>query len=661
MTHPNYHQWPADAQAHYDKTAKHIEKYGHSIKGIKAARPFAYTVGASFSTGAEYLCFFPIKGKGFEIICGIMNKLIGLVQDGSLTLNSQIINDEGVYYLPIGMVALIDDVKDMAESKWAGQLQRDAFLAEFSTDDHQLFLLLFSDKDGNLPWEPGCGNFWPDICPPRLVAIAQEILTDDDFLMRKSKEDDDYYTTVRGVRYPLLAELSPQDMIEGYEMGVEEWTSRFPKGNYELLIATLTSMFKNEVVVTREGDNFIYFDINNIPESFAKDFPNDLFNPDDSLMRQLEEKLGIDEENPAEEPAADNEKEKELGREVLKKVLNDISDKHPDQKILELLVNGQKHIEKDEYELAIDTFSELIKVFGWENWSDEDQIIFKSGNLIWSKQGNDRIFPLFWAYYFRATAKYELAQYSEAISDYSTAIDIGLNIIKYDSDGEFTAASARSWTILTYNGRGLAKRSKDNYQDALDDFDEALKLCQEDDVHHKKQIYYNMGLTKKDMGDDEGAADAFTSSIELSPEEIDPYYWRGLSRYKIREHDGALDDFSHVIDNVKKEEHLDFDLKITYLYRGILRIKIDDNEGALQDLTKAIEIDPEFARAYFGRGIVKHLTGNNQGAVDDYTLAIKKGYKAPLVYKRRGEAKESMGDTKGAKEDFEKYEELKRS
>jgi serine/threonine-protein kinase len=271
------------------------------------------------------------------------------------------------------------------------------------------------------------------------------------------------------------------------------------------------------------------------------------------------------------------------------------------------------------------------------------------------------MFPLFWAYYFRATAKYELEEYSGCISDSSTAIDIGLNIITYDSDGEFTAASARSWTIYAYNGRGLAKRSKDNYQDALDDFDEALKLCQDDDVHHKKQIYYNMGLTKKDMGDDKGAADAFTSSIELSPEEIDPYYWRGLSRYKIREHDGAHDDFSHVIDNVKKEEHLDFSLKRTYLYRGILRIKIDDNEGALQDLTKAIEIDPEFSRAYFGRGIVKQLTGNNQGAVDDFTQAIEKGFKEPKVYKYRGEAKESMGDTEGAKEDFEKFEELKGS
>ena len=565
MEQPNYDQSDRSEQEWYNNISEKIKKHGHTILGTvdgkgNLKRPFAYTLGASFTTGSEFLSFFPIKGKGLSIISGIMNRIIRLMKDGDLTLSSQILNDERVYNLPIAMVVLDNEIKEMIESTWPQQLQRDAFLAEFSTDDHQLISLIASDKDGNLPWEPECGSFWPDMCPPPLVATAQKILTGDD-----------------------------------------------------------------------------------------------------SLMQRLENKLGINEENPAEEPSIDNEKEEEKGREVFKKILNDISDKHPDQKIGVLSANGQKHIEQEEYEQAINVFTELIDLFGWESLSEENQIIFQAGNLIWSKQGNDRMFQLFWAYYFRATAKYELEQYPESISDYSTAIDIGLDIIKYDSDGEFTAASARSWTIYAYSGSGLVKRHADNYQDALDDFDEALGLCQDDDVHHKKQIYYNMGLTKKDMGDDKGAADAFTSSIELSPEKINPYYYRGLSRYKIREHDGALDDFSHVIDNVKKEEHLDFNLKRTYLYRGILRIKIDDYEGALQDLTKAIEIDPEFARAYFGRGIVKQLTGNNQGAVDDFTQAIEKGLKDPKVYKYRGRAKESMGDTEGAKEDFEKFEELKGS
>ena len=33
MTNPNYHQWPAEIQDEYDKTAKKIEKYGLTVYG----------------------------------------------------------------------------------------------------------------------------------------------------------------------------------------------------------------------------------------------------------------------------------------------------------------------------------------------------------------------------------------------------------------------------------------------------------------------------------------------------------------------------------------------------------------------------------------------------------------------------------------------------
>ena len=166
MERPNYDQSDSSVQEWYNNISGKIKKHGHTILGTvdgkgNLKRPFAYTLGASFSTGSEYLCFFPIKGKGIEVISGIMNKLIGVIQDGSLTLKSQILNDDRIYGLPIGMVIIDDAIKEMVESTWPQQLLRDAFLAEFSTDDHQLVVLIASDKDGNLPWDPGCGSFWP--------------------------------------------------------------------------------------------------------------------------------------------------------------------------------------------------------------------------------------------------------------------------------------------------------------------------------------------------------------------------------------------------------------------------------------------------------------------------------------------------------------------
>ena len=88
------------------------------------------------------------------------------------------------------------------------------------------------------------------------------------------KKDD--YTTIDGVKYPILANISPQKMLEGYKMGKEKWKKSYPKGNYELLCSTVNALFEKKVVVTTQGNAFMYFDVDNIWTSFEGDFPNDL-------------------------------------------------------------------------------------------------------------------------------------------------------------------------------------------------------------------------------------------------------------------------------------------------------------------------------------------------------------------------------------------------
>ena len=117
----------------------------------------------------------------------------------------------------------------------------------------------------------------------------------------------------------------------------------------------------------------------------------------------------------------------------------------------------------------------------------------------------------------------------------------------------------------------------------MSDFDLAIELCKDDDNHHKNQIFYNIGLTKKDMEDHEGAVNAFSLAIEIVPDNVDAYYWRGLSRYNMEEHDFAIDDFSYVINNFQNVENLDFDLKLAYLYRCKIRLHINDIDGSERD------------------------------------------------------------------------------
>ena len=71
---------------------------------------------------------------------------------------------------------------------------------------------------------------------------------------RLTIDEDDYFTIVRDVKYPLLVELSPQDLQYGVKIGKEKWMRKFPKGNFDILMNTVISLFKNEVVVTKEGN-----------------------------------------------------------------------------------------------------------------------------------------------------------------------------------------------------------------------------------------------------------------------------------------------------------------------------------------------------------------------------------------------------------------------
>ena len=193
MKHHNYEHWSSEKKEWYDKVSRLIEKHGHTILGTvdgkgNLERPFAYSMGASFSIGAEIVCFFPLKGKGLEIVSGFINKVISALKMKNLNIESQIINDENIYYLPLAMVVMDEEEKEMVESVWPQQLLRDSLLSEYSTDDHKLIVLIATDKDGLFPWDPGCSSYWPDMCPHPITATAQIELTGDDSLLTELED-----------------------------------------------------------------------------------------------------------------------------------------------------------------------------------------------------------------------------------------------------------------------------------------------------------------------------------------------------------------------------------------------------------------------------------------------------------------------------------------
>ena len=58
--------------------------------------------------------------------------VVSNLQQKKLDIESQIINDNNIYYLPLALVVLDDEEKEMVESVWPQQLLRDSLLAELS-------------------------------------------------------------------------------------------------------------------------------------------------------------------------------------------------------------------------------------------------------------------------------------------------------------------------------------------------------------------------------------------------------------------------------------------------------------------------------------------------------------------------------------------------
>ena len=87
---------------------------------------------------------------------------------------------------------------------------------------------------------------------------------------------------------------------------------------------------------------------------------------------------------------------------------------------------------------------------------------------------------------------------------------------------------------------------------------------------------------------------------------------------------------------------------------GLDKAKSGNLKGAIADWTKAIEIDPLFARAYYNLGFAKYNLKDYRGAIADYTKAIEYNPNYAYAYANRGIVLEVVGDLTGACADWRK-------
>ena len=92
------------------------------------------------------------------------------------------------------------------------------------------------------------------------------------------------------------------------------------------------------------------------------------------------------------------------------------------------------------------------------------------------------------------------------------------------------------------------------------------------------------------------------------------YFKRGITKYALRDYDGALADYT-------KSIHLEPAHAQPYCFRGRMKSDLKDYHGGIDDFTKALELNPDYAEVYFDRAIAFLGVGKKNEALADLQKA----------------------------------------
>ncbi len=196
------------------------------------------------------------------------------------------------------------------------------------------------------------------------------------------------------------------------------------------------------------------------------------------------------------------------------------------------------------------------------------------------------------AYYNRGLAYYHKEQYPNAIEDFDKASNLNFSV-------EGTAAK-----------KGLAYLKLNNVQKSREELQKAIS---EDATN--VEILKNLGKANLMAGDLQNALSALNRATQLNAKDAEIFYIRGLVLANASQNKEALDDYGMAIAlNTKYTE--------AFVNRGNVLATMGEYDKALADYNQAILLNPKMANVYNNRGNVYMRQQQWQNAVADFDKAL---------------------------------------
>jgi len=124
--------------------------------------------------------------------------------------------------------------------------------------------------------------------------------------------------------------------------------------------------------------------------------------------------------------------------------------------------------------------------------------------------------------------------------------------------------------------------------------------------------YYNRGVAKHDLGEYEAAITDYDEAIRLQSDHASAYHNRGLAKAYLSQYEADFDEAIKLQPNAN-----------TYHNRGTAKHNLGEYAAAITDYDEAIRLQPDHASAYHNRGTAKHALGENEAAIADDDEAIR--------------------------------------
>jgi tetratricopeptide (TPR) repeat protein len=247
------------------------------------------------------------------------------------------------------------------------------------------------------------------------------------------------------------------------------------------------------------------------------------------------------------------------------------------------------------------------------------------------------------AYEGRGQAWYCKHDYDKAIKDFDEAIRL-FSVAEPDAlddgDDEDTLNGVRRWQAEVFYSRGKAWEGKFDYDKALRDFDEAIRLDAT-----VATFYFARGNAWAGKRDYDKAMPDFDDAIRLDPNVAEFYFGRGGICSKQQDYVEAISDYDEAI-------RLDSSRAAFFNQRGVAWSYVDIDK-AISDFSHAIRLDPSNAEHYQNRAEALSFTNDYDRAIEDFNTAIGLEPEDADHYVGRGKAWHAKKEHARAIDDFD--------